>query len=102
METNADKGMVAKEVKNLGIRVATYNESMNKHIKIVTYLKAIWKDVVIVEGTDDEYLDMICDYTEDAEHDDAPDSASCLARLLYRKANRPEYESIFANYKGGL
>lgn len=102
METNADKGMVAKEVKNLGIRVATYNESMNKHIKIVTYLKAIWKDVVIVEGTDDEYLDMICDYTEDAEHDDAPDSASCLARLLYKKANRPEYDSIFANYKGGL
>lgn len=102
METNADKGMVAKEVKNLGIRVATYNESMNKHIKIVTYLKAIWKDVIIVEGTDDEYLDMICDYTEDAEHDDAPDSASCLARLLYRKANRPEYDSIFANYKGGL
>lgn len=102
METNADKGMVAKEVKNLGIRVATYSESMNKHIKIVTYLKAIWKDVVIVDGTDDEYLDMICDYTEDAEHDDAPDSAACLARLLYKKANRPEYESIFTNYKGGL
>lgn len=99
-ESNADKGMVAKELKQLGIRVATYNESMNKHIKIVTYLKAIWKDIVFVDGTDDEYIDQICDYTENAEHDDAPDSAACLARLLYRKANRPEYQSIFDSYKG--
>ena len=83
-ELNADKGLVAKQMRNLGMRVVTYNESLNKYIKIVTYLKAIWPDVVIVEGTDDEYLNMILDYTEDAEHDDAPDSASCLARLLYK------------------
>ena len=95
METNADKGMVAKEIKGKGVRVATYAESMNKHIKIVTYLKAIWKDVIFVDGTDEEYIDQICDYNEDAEHDDAPDSAACLARLMYRKANRPEYQSIF-------
>lgn len=83
-ETNADKGMVARDMRALGIRVVTYAESMNKHIKIATYLKAIWPDVCIVEGTDDEYLDMIIDYTEDAEHDDAPDSAACLARLFYK------------------
>ena len=57
---------------------------MNKHIKISTYLKAIWTDVCFMEGTDPEYIEQICDYTEDAEHDDAPDSASCLARLLYK------------------
>lgn len=101
METNADKGMVAKEVKKLGVRVATYAETLNKHIKIVTYLKAIWKDVVFVEGTDPEYIEQICDYNEDAEHDDAPDSAACLARLMYRKANRQEYESIFEKVRGG-
>ena len=83
-ELNADKGMVARDLRALGLRVVTYNESMNKHIKIATYLKAIWPDVCIVEGTDDEYLDMILDYTEDAEHDDAPDSAACLARLFYK------------------
>ena len=66
------------------MRVVTYNENLNKYIKIVTYLKAIWPDVVIVEGTDEQYLNMILDYTEDAVHDDAPDSASCLARLLYK------------------
>lgn len=83
-ELNADKGLVAKQMRSFGIRVVTYNESLNKYIKIVTYLKAIWPDVVIVEGTDEEYLNMILDYTEDATHDDAPDSASCLARLLYK------------------
>lgn len=83
-ELNADKGLVAKQLRNLGVKVSTYNESMNKYMKIVTYLKAIWPDIVIVEGTDDDYLDMILDYTEDADHDDAPDSAACLARLLYK------------------
>ena len=47
-------------------------------------------DVVFVDGTDDEYIDQICDYFEDAEHDDAPDSAASLARLLYRKQNNTD------------
>lgn len=85
-ELNADKGMVARDLKKSGMRMATYTESTNKHIKIVTYLKAIWQFVEFVEGTDPEYINMILDYNENAEHDDAPDSASCLARLLYRKA----------------
>lgn len=85
-EKNADKGMVARDLKKIGFRMATYDERMNKHIKIVTYLKAIWPHVVFVEGTDEEYINMIYDYTENADHDDAPDSAACLARKLYRRA----------------
>ena len=87
-EKNADKGMVARDMKKLGMRVVPYDESTNKYIKIVTYLKVIWKDIVFVEGTDPEYIEQIMDYTEDAEHDDAPDSCACLARLLYKKAGR--------------
>ena len=79
-EKNADKGLVSRDLKNLGVRVYPYNEGMNKYIKIVTYLKGIWKDVIFVDGTDPKYIEQICDYTEDAEHDDAPDSCSCLAR----------------------
>lgn len=90
IENNADKGMVARDLKNLGIKTVSYDESMNKHIKISTYLKAIWQDVEMVEGTDDEYIDMITDYTEDAEHDDAPDSVSTLARLMYPKIAKRE------------
>jgi hypothetical protein len=59
---------------------------MNKYLKITTYLKAIWNDIIFVEGTDEEYINQICDYNIDAEHDDAPDSCSSLARLLYNKS----------------
>lgn len=89
-EKNADKGMVARDLKRIGIRAVPYDEGMNKHIKISTYLKAIWSDVIFVEGTDPEYIEQILDYTEDAEHDDAPDSAAVLARLLYRKTGIKE------------
>jgi hypothetical protein len=37
---------------------------------------------VFLEGTDPEYIDQILDYTENAEHDDAPDSAACICRIL--------------------
>jgi hypothetical protein len=90
IEKNADKGMVARDLRNLGIRTVSYDESMNKHIKIATYLKAIWSDVEMVEGTDPEYIEQICDYSEDAEHDDAPDSASVLARMFYPKIAKRE------------
>jgi predicted phage terminase large subunit-like protein len=98
METNADKGMVARDLKNKGVRTVTYAEDMNKHIKIATYLKAVWKYVIFVEGTDAEYIEQICDYTEDAEHDDAPDSCACLARLLWRKVLR---DDPYGTLKGG-
>lgn len=88
IETNADKGYVAKQFRNKGLRVSTYNESQNKYIKIVSYLKFEWQDVIFVEGTDDEYIDMICDYNEDAEHDDPPDSLASLIRILQGKKNR--------------
>ena len=90
-EINADKGYLGKDLKRRGERAVLYNETMNKHLKIATYLKSIWNDVEFVLGTDMEYIDMITDYNENAEHDDAPDSCACLARLLWRKANNSEY-----------
>ena len=87
LESNADKGFAAKDLKRkFGMRTVTYHEGMNKHLKISTYLKAIWKYVIFVEGTDDEYVSQILDYNEDADHDDCADSAACLARRLYKKA----------------
>lgn len=86
-ENNADKGMVGRDLRKLGAKVVLYAERQNKYIKIVTYLKAIWKDVIFVEGTDPEYIRQICDYNENAEHDDAPDSAASLARILYKKGS---------------
>ena len=96
METNADKGMVGKELRNMGLRVSLYAEKMNKYLKVVTYLKTIWKDVVFVQGTDSEYINQICDFNENCEHDDAADSCASLARILYKKKERTsDYVPIF-------
>lgn len=97
-EDNADKGFVAKELRKLGMKVATYTETQNKAMKITTFLKKVWPDLSFVEGTDEDYISQICDYNEGADHDDAPDSAACLARLLLNKANNEGYRSIY----GGL
>lgn len=92
-ETNADKGYSARAFKERGASVVPYNEHENKHIKIVTYLKQVWPDVVFVNGTDEEYISQVCDYTEDAEHDDAPDSAASLSRVMISKRRNEGYVS---------
>jgi predicted phage terminase large subunit-like protein len=93
-ENNGDKGYLAKDLRNKGVLVSTYHEKMNKILKIATNLKFNWGNVVFVEGTDPEYIDQIRKWTEDAEHDDAPDSASCVVRLLSNQSDG-EYKSIF-------
>ena len=85
VEDNGDKGFVGKELRKAGERVTIYHEDMNKFIKITSYLKQTWNDVFFVEGTDAEYISQICDYNENAEHDDAPDSAACVMRIYSRK-----------------
>lgn len=85
METNADKGMVARDLRQAGMKMVTYAESMNKYVKIVTYLKSIWSDVYFVEGTDMDAVQQIYDYNDVAEHDDAPDSLASFGRILYNK-----------------
>lgn len=85
METNADKGMVGRDLRQAGMKMILYAESMNKYVKIVTYLKSIWSDVYFVEGTDMDAVQQIYDYNDTAEHDDAPDSLASVGRILYNK-----------------
>lgn len=89
-EDNGDKGYLAKDLRKRGERAVTYHESMNKFVKITTYLKSVWKDVIFVEGTDAEYINQICDYNENAEHDDAPDSAASAVRRVWNKKDKSE------------
>lgn len=93
-ETNADKGYVAKDLRLKGLRVQTYNEKENKYIKIVTYLKGRWSDIIFTDGTDDEYIKQITDFYEDAEHDDAPDSLASLIRAMPANTNN-NYVSLW-------
>lgn len=78
VENNADKGYSAKNFKKRGLIVNDYHESMNKFMKIVSYLRQYWNQIEWLEGTDPDYLNEILDYTENAEHDDSPDSAASL------------------------
>jgi hypothetical protein len=96
MEINADKGYSARVLKERGVRTVTYSEHQNKHVKIVTYLKGVWPDVVFCDGTDEEYINQICDYTEDAEHDDCPDSLASLIRIIGKKKDG-DYKPLWAS-----
>ena len=58
---------------------------MNKFIKISSFLKKYWKDIIFIEDTDPEYISEILDYTENAEHDDSPDSLASAIRQLKDK-----------------
>ena len=84
-EKNADKGYLAKEINERGGQGRIYSEFENKYIKISTFLRKWWPNIVWLEGTDPDYIAQIMDYTEDAEHDDAPDSAACICRYYDRR-----------------
>lgn len=74
VETNGDKGYLAREIQRRGMPAHRYAEKMNKYQKIAAYLRKWWGNVVFLEGTDRAYIEQIMDYTGQAEHDDA-----CLA-----------------------
>lgn len=84
-EDNADKGYLKKELKSVGLFAKGYHESTNKFIKISTYLKREWANIKWLDETDPEYINEILDYSEFAQHDDSPDSASCAVRLFEKR-----------------
>lgn len=81
-EKNADKGYLARELESMGMFPNLYSENMNKYVKISTYLRKNWHRIKWLSDTDPEYINQILDYTEHAEHDDAPDSAASLLRRM--------------------
>ena len=87
MEKNPDKGMAAGELQRIPSFpvVHKYSESMNKDIKIVSYLKKYWSRIVWDPNTDPEYLNQISDYRPGQDPRDAPDSAASLLRQAFYK-----------------
>lgn len=96
MENNADRGFLAKELRSKGEPAIEYNETTNKFLKISSYLVRDWERVVFVRGTDEAYIKQICDFTQDSEHDDAPDSlATCVRMLFYAQDEGKRTPSAF-------
>lgn len=94
-EGNGDKGFLGKEINNKGLKAVVYHETENKYYKISTFLRKWWPNVVWLKGTDPEYLAQITDYTEDAEHDDAPDSAAVMCRYFDKRHGEAYKSPIF-------
>ena len=95
VETNADKGMSAKDLTAMGLRIKPYSESQNKHLKISTNLYKSWANIEWAPESDDEYMLQVTDYKEGSTPDDAPDSAASLLREAFTKngaTTRAKYE----------
>lgn len=84
-EDNADKGYLRKELRNKGLPTQGYHESMNKFVKISTYLRKNWRNITWLSETDPDYINEILNYSEFADHDDSPDSAASLLRKMEGK-----------------
>ena len=98
MEKNADKGYVADKLEGYKLPVSTYQETENKFIKISTFARGQWSHLRRLQSSvkaSREYWDEVIDFTEGAEHDDAPDSLACAIRL---RENAP----IIHLFKGGI
>ena len=91
-ESNADKGYLNKKIKS---PKKSYHEKMNKYIKISTYLRNNWDRIVFIKDTDKEYINQILDYTENAEHDDAPDSLASLLREMEKPTKARAVQSLY-------
>lgn len=92
-EKNADKGYLLNKIQE---PKHGYHERENKYIKISTYLRSNWQRIVFIDGTDPKYISQILDYTENSEHDDAPDS---LASLIREAIENREHVGFF---RGGI
>lgn len=96
-EDNGDKGYLKKRLKEFGDNATSYHESMNKFVKISTILYKDWENIRFLPDSDEEYIAEIADYSENAEHDDAPDSLASLLRVIGKKTNSSDenYISVF-------
>lgn len=102
-ERNGDKGYLERDLGVLvgdRMQVEGYDERMNKHIKIASYLLRYWRDIIWDPETDPEYMNQILDYQEGEEPDDAPDSAASLLRDAFYpqdEASTAQYEALYGD-----
>lgn len=94
-EDNGDKGFLAQEIIKAKHRAMSYHEAENKYFKISTFLRKWWPHIYWLPGTDRDFISQIQNYTEDAEHDDAPDSAACVCRYYDSRSGKPYKSALF-------
>ena len=53
-----------------------------------------------MKGTDENYINQICDYNENADHDDCPDSLASLIRITGRRKNETMDDLLYNEFLG--
>lgn len=95
-EQNADKGFLKKDIIKRGHPASQYQESQNKHIKIATFLVEAWPHIHLLDcdefPEDTEAVAQVLDYTEQAEHDDVPDSLASAIRKLSKRGGMQTFK----------
>jgi len=83
VESNADKGMAAKELKKIrGTGVEEYHEKENKHMRIITYVRGKQDILRVAPDCQSEFVANWIDYQEGIEPDDEADALAGLIRKL--------------------
>jgi hypothetical protein len=82
VESNADKGWAAKEIRKHWPSVVDRAEKENKHIKILSYAKMHFLDLLFAPDTQPDFMAQVLDYIEGEEPDDAPDALASLIREI--------------------
>lgn len=98
-ESNADKGYLSKQFNDMGLPTNNYHEKQNKFIKISTYLRKHWGNIIFIDRTDKDYINQVLEYTENAEHDDAPDSLASIVRVLSNSKKKPDVNKTINRFK---
>jgi hypothetical protein len=89
VEANADKGSSARDLNKMrGGNVIPVNEKMNKHVRIVQYVRNNWPLIDFADDTEKDYMDCLLNYAEGLEPDDEADSAAGAIRMLTQQRAR--------------
>lgn len=82
IEGNQAQKIIAYELRRRGFLVDIVTNSANKHLRIVNEVKVNWQNIRFTTAVEEKFLRQVTDYSELAEHDDAPDALSGLVKAL--------------------
>ncbi|MCE9501861.1 MAG: hypothetical protein K8R21_15375 [Leptospira sp.] len=82
IETNQAQVLIAHELRKRGLTVREKNNTSNKHIRIMNFLKVPWSKIRFSKMVQQEFINQILSYNPVTGHDDAPDASAGLMQVL--------------------
>jgi predicted phage terminase large subunit-like protein len=89
VESNNAQGLIfSDEFQRRGLAVHRVYNTTNKHLRIVSSLRTRWASIVFAPEVDEQFMGQVLEYTETAEHDDAPDALAGLVEAFFKRQVR--------------